>query len=91
MISENKENDRKSHKLDDDGGDVDGGVRSIGIKPVRFREHLVIDLVVVIGLIIVEVKVPSSFHGTNTHPSPFNESVLNNADVIILSELYDKD
>ncbi|CAG8491721.1 8733_t:CDS:2 [Rhizophagus irregularis] len=86
MISENKENDRKSHKLDDDGG-----VRSIGIKPVRFREHLVIDLVVVIGLIIVEVKVPSSFHGTNTHPSPFNESVLNNADVIILSELYDKD
>ncbi|UZO13501.1 uncharacterized protein OCT59_004999 [Rhizophagus irregularis] len=25
-------------------------------KPVRFREHLVIDLVVVIGLIIVEVK-----------------------------------
>ncbi|PKC66095.1 hypothetical protein RhiirA1_460187 [Rhizophagus irregularis] len=51
MISENKENDRKSHKLDDDGG-----VRSIGIKPVRFREHLVIDLVVVIGLIIVEVK-----------------------------------
>jgi hypothetical protein len=29
MISENKENDRKSHKLDDDGGDVDGGVRSV--------------------------------------------------------------
>ncbi|CAB5197656.1 unnamed protein product [Rhizophagus irregularis] len=26
MISENKENDRKSHKLDDDGGDVDGGI-----------------------------------------------------------------
>uniref|UniRef100_U9UCB3 Uncharacterized protein n=1 Tax=Rhizophagus irregularis (strain DAOM 181602 / DAOM 197198 / MUCL 43194) TaxID=747089 RepID=U9UCB3_RHIID len=32
MISENKENVRKSHKLDDDGGGVDGGVRSIGIK-----------------------------------------------------------
>ncbi|CAB5372339.1 unnamed protein product [Rhizophagus irregularis] len=32
MISENKENDRKSHKLDDDGGGVDGGVRSIGMK-----------------------------------------------------------
>ncbi|POG79403.1 hypothetical protein GLOIN_2v1869828 [Rhizophagus irregularis DAOM 181602=DAOM 197198] len=31
MISENKENVRKSHKLDDDGGGVDGGVRSIGI------------------------------------------------------------
>ncbi|EXX62855.1 beta-lactamase-like protein [Rhizophagus irregularis DAOM 181602=DAOM 197198] len=31
MISENKENDRKSHKLDDDGGGVDGGVRSIGM------------------------------------------------------------
>ncbi|CAB4397440.1 unnamed protein product [Rhizophagus irregularis] len=70
MISENKENDRKSHKLDDDGGDVDGGIcvtdstilfewnwQFFGdSKPVRFREHLVIDLVVVIGLIIVEVK-----------------------------------
>ncbi|CAB4446776.1 unnamed protein product [Rhizophagus irregularis] len=26
MISENKENDRKSHKLDDNGGDVDSGI-----------------------------------------------------------------
>ncbi|GBC32432.2 hypothetical protein GLOIN_2v1790626 [Rhizophagus irregularis DAOM 181602=DAOM 197198] len=31
MISENKENDRNSHKLDDDGGGVDNGVHSIGI------------------------------------------------------------
>ncbi|PKB98002.1 hypothetical protein RhiirA5_432133 [Rhizophagus irregularis] len=32
MISENNENDGKSHKLDDDCGGVDGGVRSIGIE-----------------------------------------------------------
>ncbi|PKY28969.1 hypothetical protein RhiirB3_530194 [Rhizophagus irregularis] len=40
MISENKENDRNSHKLDDDGGGVDNGVHSIGIRPVIFGEHL---------------------------------------------------
>ncbi|POG58269.1 hypothetical protein GLOIN_2v1790626 [Rhizophagus irregularis DAOM 181602=DAOM 197198] len=56
MISENKENDRNSHKLDDDGGGVDNGVHSIGIRPVIFGEHLVIVLVVIIGLFIVEVK-----------------------------------
>ncbi|PKC12128.1 hypothetical protein RhiirA5_412233 [Rhizophagus irregularis] len=110
MISENKENDRKSHKLDDDGGDVDGGVRSIGIigmfaqslysiADIQFCVDRSLLSVIVFGSgnwinycgskkIIV---VPSSFHGTNTHPSPFNESVFNNADVIILSDLYDKD
>ncbi|CAB4388667.1 unnamed protein product [Rhizophagus irregularis] len=94
-----------SHKLDDDGEGVDGGVRSIGIVLIsylfinynhmftvteyskqRFELRFYLDadiqsyvnrsLVVIIGLFIVEVKVPSSFHGINIHPSPFNESKL---------------
>ncbi|CAB5197658.1 unnamed protein product [Rhizophagus irregularis] len=121
MISENKENDRKSHKLDDDGGDVDGGIcvtdstilfewnwQFFGdSKPVRFGEHLnLYSYCIYFRLSVIVfgsgnwinycgskkiIVVPSSFHGTNTHPSPFNESVFNNADVIILSDLYDKD
>ncbi|CAB5369255.1 unnamed protein product [Rhizophagus irregularis] len=93
-----------SHKLDDDGEGVDGGVRSIGIVLIsylfinynhmftvteyskqRFELRFYLDVyfkvelnhnLVIIGLFIVEVKVPSSFHGINIHPSPFNESKL---------------
>ncbi|PKY45631.1 hypothetical protein RhiirA4_477637 [Rhizophagus irregularis] len=123
MISENKENDRKSHKLDDDGGGVDDGVRSIEIKDnegigdffsdnvlqtdIQFYvgrdlriyivtayisgEYLGIDnWIIYCGSKKITV-VPSSFHGTNIYPSPFNELMFNNADVIILSDLRDKD
>ncbi|CAB4388252.1 unnamed protein product [Rhizophagus irregularis] len=71
MISENKENDRKSHKLDDDGGGssfnwntkicatestIYLNVIMYFKRPVIFGEHLVIVLVVIIGLFIVKVK-----------------------------------
>ncbi|CAB4474312.1 unnamed protein product [Rhizophagus irregularis] len=64
MISENKENDRNSHKLDDDGGAKICATEStiyLNVimyfkRPVIFGEHLVIVLVVIIGLFIVEVK-----------------------------------
>ncbi|CAB5309526.1 unnamed protein product [Rhizophagus irregularis] len=68
-----------SHKLDDDGEGVDGGVRSIGIVLISYlfinynhmftvteyskqRSELRFYLDVIIGLFIVKVKVPSSFH-----------------------------
>ncbi|CAB5184934.1 unnamed protein product [Rhizophagus irregularis] len=136
-ISENKKIDRKSHKLDDDGGGVDGGVRSIGIVLISY--YL---LIIIICLLLPNIQskdlryeptilfgrnlthffgdsvlqgrtksqpgstnifhftayissyclgrdnwiiycgskkitvVPSSFHGTNIHSSPFNESKL---------------
>ncbi|CAB5358176.1 unnamed protein product [Rhizophagus irregularis] len=41
-ISENKKIDRKSHKLDDDGGGVDGGVRSIGIVLISYYLLIII-------------------------------------------------
>ncbi|CAG8714636.1 6638_t:CDS:2 [Rhizophagus irregularis] len=43
MISENNENDGKSHKLDDDCGGVDGGVRSIGIVLISYLLIIIID------------------------------------------------
>ncbi|PKY49959.1 hypothetical protein RhiirA4_466158 [Rhizophagus irregularis] len=122
MISENKENDRKSHKLDDNGGDVDSGICATeptilsGRQIMKELAHFFGDSVLQtdIHLLLIEALefnivtayissycldsgnwiiycgMPSSFHGTNTHSSPFNESVFNNADVIILSDLYDK-
>ncbi|PKY35406.1 hypothetical protein RhiirB3_456163 [Rhizophagus irregularis] len=128
-ISENKKIDRKSHKLDDDGGGVDGGVRSIGIvlisyylliiiiclllpniqsKDLRYEPTILFGRVLQaviqsyvdrsLGIYIVTAYissyclgrdnwiiycgskkitvVPSSFHGTNIHSSPFNESRL---------------
>ncbi|PKY53940.1 hypothetical protein RhiirA4_547927 [Rhizophagus irregularis] len=105
-ISENKEHDRKHRKLDHlidlagDGSGVAGDDEEIVI--VRYITSNVLEAYS-LGYCLGSANwmidcggekisiVSSSSTVQNIHPLPFDKTVLNNADVIILSDLRDKD